>query len=234
MTFVSSAPQLTRRVPVSQLPPGLVLGQDMHVGATEEEFGARFASGDWGRSGGNLQSMGFALAALAALPAGTIPLTGTLLDYGCAMGDGTAVLATVFPTLTVTGCDISADAVRLAQARWPTLRFLKDDIEHPTQTADVIWTSHTLEHLADPKAVVEELLRRCHKLVAIFPPMLPGDDIGPHHGSPMTSSWLPYLPDPVFHTRYHTCRVDPTAPVTVVMEEPSLLLVWAGTLEEGT
>lgn len=210
----------------------------MHVGHTEAEFGARFASGDWAQVGGPLQSIGFAIAGVHALQRAASHLLPRLaapgsrmLDYGCATGDGTAVLAASFPLATVGGCDIAISAVQDARRRWPTLTFLRDDIEHPTQTATTIWTSHTLEHLADPAAVIRGLRRRCQFLVAIFPPICEPPASGPHMGAPLFTDWFPTLEAPVVLEAFATRRRD-TALTTdagvAVCEEPSLCCVWEG------
>ena len=204
---------------------------DLHM---DEDYGWRFTSGDWGRAGGNVQSVLFAGSALHALAARAAwlweyMLAGQrLVDYGCAMGDGSAALAAALPQLSITGCDWSPAAVALAQQRWPTLTFLVDDIRTPTQDAHVIWTSHTLEHLADPAAAVEALRARCHLLVALFPPITTPQTTGPHVGAPSLASWSREVETPLFVTQFSTLRRDPECAGSL-LEEPSLLCVWRGT-----
>jgi len=209
----------------------------MHIGNTEAEFGERFSTGDWSRVGGNIQSLAFAISALSAFGTNApglfmdvLTVKSSLIDYGCALGDGTAALAATLSELDITGCDISADAVALAQSRWPTLKFERDDIEHPTKTARIIWTSHVLEHLADPAGTVRELLTRCQYLVAMFPPITKGDDTGPHIGAVMTDDWLPTLPDPLFRMGLKTYRTDVTSHPQATMQETSIFCVWKGDL----
>src|SRR5207302_671108 len=62
---------------------------------TVEDIDERFASGSWAAAGGNMQSMLFAATALQHIPHANYKLVGdlvdaTMLDYGCAEGDGTA------------------------------------------------------------------------------------------------------------------------------------------------
>lgn len=210
----------------------------MHIVEAEAEFSERFRTGDWGAVGGNLQSAAFAFQALFTLQQRAehlltyIAYGKRLVDYGCAMGDGTAAIATIFPTMDITGCDISQDAVRLAAARWPTLHFQRDDIQAPTLDAHCIWTSHTLEHLTDPTTTLKRLQKRCRILVAIFPPIEDEQVEGPHMGAPLTRDWLKELETPLFHTTYDTYRRDLSRSIngkSCILLETSLLCVWRGT-----
>lgn len=209
---------------------------DMHVGQTEPEFDARFATGDWQAVGGSIQSLGFAHAALTRLTLqpellNALCQSGTRIhDYGCALGDGTALLASTFPAAEVTGWDISRSAVTQARKRWPTLTFRKGDIEHPTDLTDVLWTSHTLEHLAHPAETVRRLLGKCQLLVAIFPWIRVTQAHGPHVGTPLTDDWMAQLPPPIFLEHYTTNRRDVTSGMpNLICVEDSTLVVWQGT-----
>lgn len=202
-----------------------------NIGANAE-FDARFTSGDWGRVGGNIQSIIFAQKALHVLITGQRALAdyivhGPLVDYGCALGDGTAVLAACFQGVPVTGCDISAAAIHEAAQRWPTINFRQDDIRHPTIDAHCIWTSHTLEHLRHPATAVTKLRQRCHILVAMFP-VLTDEEDNTHKGAPTTKSWLRTLEAPLFSTQFTTPRFDVLGTDGGMFLETSLLIVWRG------
>lgn len=210
----------------------------MHIVEAEQEFSERFRSGDWASVGGNIQSAAFATQALFSLQQHAEHLLAyiaygkRLVDYGCAMGDGTAAIATIFPTMEIIGCDISQDAVRLAAARWPTLRFQCDDIQAPTLDAHCIWTSHTLEHLVNPAATLKRLQKQCRILVAIFPPIEDEQKVGPHMGAPLTKDWLNEMESPLFHTKFETYRRDHSRSHNgkqCLLLETSLLCVWRGT-----
>ena len=201
---------------------------------TIEDIDARFAANSWALAGGNGQSMLFAAAALRYLPPDILtvmgdPVDATLVDYGCAEGDGTAMLAANFPPVNVMGCDISPVAVTHARQRYPLLRFEVDDIRTPRFNADCIWTSHTLEHLPNPAAAVSALRSLCKLLIVLVPPIETESqrDSGPHVNAPLTAEWLQELSVPIFQKRFTVYRRD--IPYNhVLLQEESLILVWEG------
>lgn len=212
--------------------------RNLHIADAAEDFDAQFQAGEWQQAGGSVQSAMFALRALFTLQQEAphlLAFIGTgkrLVDYGCALGDGTAVLSAVFPTLEITGCDISAEAVATAATRWPSLKFVQDDIRSPTHNAHCIWTSHTVEHLVDPLAALRALQKRCRILAAVFPPIRETPVVGPHVGAPVTTEWLRDMEHPLFQAQFSTHRRDPSQDENgkkCLLLEESLLYMWRGT-----
>lgn len=203
----------------------------------EPDYDTRFASAQWDRVGGSIQSLMFAIKALETLKLRYpnvmkfIACSGPLVDYGCALGDGSAVLSATFQGIPVIGVDISRAAVNRARARWPTLSFQEGDIRTPALDAHTIWTSHTLEHQADPLATVEALRKRCRLLVALFPPIPPDDDSAAHKGAVPVNEWLPDAEHPLVYEEFTTRRKDVTQETPkgcYMMEENNVLCVWRG------
>lgn len=203
----------------------------------EPDYETRFASAQWDRVGGSIQSLMFAIKALELLKTGYpslakyVACSGPLVDYGCALGDGTAVLSATFQGVPVIGVDISRAAVNRARARWPTLEFREGDIRYPDIDAHTIWTSHTIEHQADPLATVEALRKRCRLLVAVFPPIPEHDSTDAHKGAVPVAEWLPKAEHPLVYEEFQTRRVDVTSITSKgfsMMEEDSVLCVWRG------
>jgi ubiquinone/menaquinone biosynthesis C-methylase UbiE len=89
--------------------------------------------------------------------------SGRLLDVGCATGDFLLVAATA--GWTVTGCDLSAFAVEQAQKRlssFPDTQVLHGALESlnlPDASFDIITLWHSIEHVSDPKATLQEVHR---------------------------------------------------------------------------
>jgi trans-aconitate methyltransferase len=116
----------------------------------------------------------------------------TIHDYGCAHGDGTAVLKSTFPMAKVCGVDLSEEAIEQARYRWPTLEFRVGDIRDPQEEVDFIYTSHTIEHLVDPPSVINNLLKFCRVLVVVVPTITDEHD-GGHVGAMETSKLIDEL-----------------------------------------
>ena len=73
---------------------------------------------------------------------------GSILDIGCAMGDGLIEMHDYFPEADLYGVDYSAEGVAIAHRRLPLARFFEFDMirsEIPYQ-ADLVLCVQTLEH----------------------------------------------------------------------------------------
>ena len=207
---------------------------------TSEDWDERFRGG-WQKAGGSYQSLLFAFNALRVLWQEIHSLAEWQIegdnvsapkivvhDYGCALGDGTALLQAALPVARVIGVDFSEEGICRAQERWPTLSFKVGDITHP-EDADIIWTSHTLEHVEDPSAAVALLLKHCKSLVVVVPYIVP-EMHGGHEGSPATQEWVSKCPKPLTKDCYMTFRKTSDHEG---IPESNVLLVWKGNLNKG-
>ncbi|WP_186142016.1 methyltransferase domain-containing protein [Burkholderia gladioli] len=108
----------------------------------------------------------------------------TLVDWGCAQGDGVDVWATYLGPGQVAGVDFSAVAVAQAAERYPSVRFIHEDWLGETQdiveTFDIVFSSNTLEHFHSPFAVLKTLLPRARKAVILALPYKEMDRIDEH------------------------------------------------------
>ena len=202
----------------------------------EEDWNERFVSGGWSKVGGNLQSLIFCVRALQAIhesPYGDFLnklQSGfyTLHDYGCAEGDGTAFLQARFPLARVTGFDTSEGGLARARTRWPTVCFKRGDVRDPQEDANVIWTSHTVEHMTDPAHVVWNLMGKCKWLVVLVPPIPKGDQSAAHTNAVPINVWVNQLPTPPLHTCHFTTeRIDPEKAGHLFIED-SFLFIFQG------
>jgi SAM-dependent methyltransferase len=85
-----------------------------------------------------------------------------VLDAGCGTGYGSAELAQA--AATVTGVDISADAIEYASASYPIpgLRFLESSciaMPVPPESVDLVIAFEVIEHLTDYRAFLNECAR---------------------------------------------------------------------------
>ncbi len=112
----------------------------------------------------------------------------TVIDIACGTGYGSALLADHGGARQVFGIDISADAVDYAMRRYqrPNASFLvgsAESIPLGDQTADVVVSFETIEHVQDAVAVIQEFsraLRPGGRLIISTPNQWPLD-IAPFH-----------------------------------------------------
>ena len=198
---------------------------------------------DWRAAGGNIQSVTFYLALCNALLK-TEPFLnwstwypqddGSVVvqelgihDFGCAHGDGTAVLQATFPMAHVTGIDLSEAAVAEALNRWPTLDFRIGDIQAPETTADVIIACHVVEHLTDPVGTILNLRKYCSLLVVVLPTITAEHD-GGHTGAVLTTDIIAGLErqlDRYATVGYLTLRSDAEHPGCGIVETNNVFVI---------
>lgn len=85
------------------------------------------------------------------------------LDVGCASGWLTAKVTQILPEVEVIGLDIAPEMVKHARINHPEIIFVCADahqLPFPDGNFDLIICTETLEHVADPLAVLFEI-RRC-------------------------------------------------------------------------
>jgi ubiquinone/menaquinone biosynthesis C-methylase UbiE len=108
-----------------------------------------------------------------------------ILDIGC--GEGTRLVSLVKKTSKdkeAYGVDISETAIKLAKSNYPNLNFIKSDIEKVPfkgKIFDLIYSAYVLEHLNNPRKLLEEAKRllRSNGVIIL---------IAPNYGSPNRSS----------------------------------------------
>ncbi len=120
-----------------------------------------------------------------------------VLDAGCGHGEISNILSD--SAAEVTGIDYDPHMVDLARERFPQCSFETADLQHWTRPGayDVIFHCHTLEHCADPIAVLTNLaasLRPRGRMVVEVPLQLKPGVINPHHEREYT---IPELLDQV-------------------------------------
>ncbi|MBI3728555.1 MAG: methyltransferase domain-containing protein [Burkholderiales bacterium] len=138
---------------------------------------ARFEN-DWLACKGDKQSRFFASIAIQQLPGWLLDQIRqeklSLVDWGCAQGDGTDVWASYLPSEQITGVDFSAAAIQQAHARYPGLRFENTDwLSSSTSDQgvfDVVFSSNTLEHFHQPYQVLQTLSQRAKKTLVLALP----------------------------------------------------------------
>jgi len=85
----------------------------------------------------------------------------SMLDVGCALGDGCLFFKQAFPLADISGCDFSEVAVKKAKKKGEGINFFVLDIlkDNPPARYDYMITLSTLEHFNDPFGAVDKCLR---------------------------------------------------------------------------
>lgn len=180
----------------------------MNVVNSKEYWDERFLSKDWENNRGCEQSRFFAKVAFSAMPEflkrELTKNSWTVLDIGCAMGDGTAYLAKQFPYCRFTGQDISPAAVESAKNTYPHCDFIVGDISS-IKKVDVVFSSNTLEHLKNPNILMEQMCDSAEKYVVHLLPFEDHYEIEEHINTFSYDTFPLFMGQ--FYLEYH-CVID--------------------------
>ena len=187
----------------------------------------RFA-GNWEDRGGRHQSRAFASLALKHMPAWMIFAIRnrrmSVLDWGCALGDGTEILSTSLLTET-TGMDFAEEAIAKARETYPSCEFLCWDLASTAieRRWDVVFSSNTLEHFAKPWDMLGKLETIARSALVI---LVPFREMQRHHEHSYT-----FLPENVPFTVGDMClacakAIDASIEPAAMYNGQQLLLVY--------
>lgn len=135
---------------------------------TSAYWDERFGTGDWLDDGGREQTRRYAEALVGqwALSAG---FDGTVMDFGCALGDAIPVYQAALPRARFLALDHSGDAIKQCRADYGELAEFSQGDQHDVPAVDVIIASHILEHISDDIEVARTLLGKCRDLYIVVP-----------------------------------------------------------------
>jgi len=151
---------------------------------SKEYWDERFGSGDWDEKEGREQSLFFYRVALELMPDWLKNEIAekklSVLDLGCAEGEGVDLFGKYFKECEISGADISAAALERAKKYYPGYRFIEADINNVPESFDVIFSSNTLEHFENPDKIIENILPHCKKYFVMLIPFREWDRIDEH------------------------------------------------------
>lgn len=135
---------------------------------TKSYWDTRFSSGDWGKKSGRNQTRQFANSQIPFLdmPKG---FSGTLLDFGCGLGDAIPIYKAAFPDAKLIGLDISKEAIKKCKEINGNLAEFICGNFTDVPTVDIIISSNVFEHLTDDISIAKHLLGKCRQLNIIVP-----------------------------------------------------------------
>lgn len=134
----------------------------------------QFASGDWENGiDGKEQTRYFMELLLLHIPPEVYrdlaKANSTILDWGCALGQGVDVLTNAFSSAKVIGLDFSETACIKAKQLFPEYEFRSSPLDEGDRF-DVIITSNVLEHYYDPFPLMEKHLSHTQKYYILMVP----------------------------------------------------------------
>ena len=149
------------------------MGESKVVENTKAYWDGRFNE-NWKDKGGAEQTEYFYNLLLEMLPMGLRKTLSqehfSILDVGCATGEGSSILKKAFDGSCVTGMDFSTVAVEKASREFPQCRFVEGDARTTDLEADVVVVSNVLEHLTGYEVVLQHLFDIArHYLIVMVP-----------------------------------------------------------------
>ena len=146
---------------------------------TKKYWNNRFSDNDknsWKNKKGEYQTMDFAYAIAKRLKIDQ-NFSGTILDFGCALGNAIPIYKKFYPQATFIGVDFAPAAIAQCQEKFGNIAtFICGDIDI-VPYVDVIIASNVFEHLFDDKNIAKKLLGKCKDLYIAVPynEQLPGE-----------------------------------------------------------
>ena len=135
---------------------------------TKSYWDRRFLTGDWEIKGGRNQTRSFALSQVKHLNIKR-KFSGTILDFGCGLGDAFPIYRRAFPKAKLIGLDISNESIKKCNENYGHLANFICGTYQDVPAVDIIIASNVFEHLTDDKEVASELIIKCQQLYVIVP-----------------------------------------------------------------
>jgi SAM-dependent methyltransferase len=135
---------------------------------TKSYWDNRFVSGDWEQKSGRNQTQQFANSQILELNIDR-DFSGTILDFGCGLGDAFPIYRIAYPNAKLIGLDISEEAIKKCKETYGNLgEFICGD-HLAVPVVDIIIASNVFEHLSNDSEIAIELKKRCKILFIIVP-----------------------------------------------------------------
>ena len=123
----------------------------------------------------------------------------TVYDLGCGTGNSTILLKERWPNASVIGLDTSSAMLEKANANYPGITFIKQDIAQfsPPEKIDCLFANASLQWLDHHEKLIPELLQ-CINPGGVFAIQMPNNFHAPAHQTTIrvlqaNEDWRPYL-----------------------------------------
>jgi len=135
---------------------------------TKEYWDNRFSSNDWEKKRGIWQTESFAKGQVKHLNIAS-DFRGTLLDFGCGLGDAMPIYKANFPYAKLIGIDISQSAIDKCRDKYKEIAMFMQGDHSNFPKVDVIIASNVFEHLSNDRDIAKHLLSKCNHLFIVVP-----------------------------------------------------------------
>ena len=134
---------------------------------TKKYWDDRFAQ-NWEKRNGRVQTQRFAEAQIPYLD---LPpdFNGTILDFGCGLGDAIPLYKKSFPKAKLIGVDISSIAINKCREKFGDIAEFICGSAKEIQFVDVIISSNVFEHLSDDTQVLKNICLKANIIYIIVP-----------------------------------------------------------------
>lgn len=190
----------------------------MSIVNDKEYWDERFKE-NWAERRGREQSRFFARLGVGLLPDwlkwSLASEKLSLLDWGCALGDGTDVLAQSIDGAVVSGCDFSPAAIDDAAVRYPNIEFKCFDVSSgkADEQWDFVFSSNTLEHFHKPWEMLDAVAQIARMGVILLVPYEEYLRIDEHFYT-FEAGNIPFRLDDAFFLAYHRIADGSSIPET--------------------
>ena len=161
--------------------------RNSYVINSEEYWNYRFKSQDWQKSRGDEQTLHFYILLINAIPSNILEelesKKQTIIDFGCAQGEGTSFFAQILLRTIVTGVDFSKYSIDIATKKHNNASFLCTDLtknRYKGNKWDTLISSNTLEHFHEPWEILYTLSNYVRNYLIILVPfeqiLIEGDE----------------------------------------------------------
>jgi len=120
---------------------------------------------DWNAVGGSQQTSLFAASLFANIDFRKLDKISSFLDYGCATGDSTPYVKIFFPDTKIYLYDLSEQGLAKAIRRYS--RFIDVEKYIPNQKYDFVYCSNVIEHVSNPRELVNTLINSSKRYICI-------------------------------------------------------------------
>jgi len=135
---------------------------------TKQYWDDRFSSGNWEEKRGRNQTEGFAKSQIKQLRIKKY-FSGTILDFGCGLGDAFPIYKKAYPKAKFIGIDISEAAIAKCKTNFGDIANFISGTEKEVPSVDIIISSNVFEHLSNDIKIARELKQKCKVLYIIVP-----------------------------------------------------------------